>query len=167
MRDRSPAVHPAGPANFSRCAPFCAVFSVVTLIAAISPASAREYGPGDVSYLVNLWNTNRERFEAVVQGVDTFSALGTVKTISKSKDASAFQVIVDVGLNARISCASDAAAVAEGDTVTVSGRIATAASAAAPMKASQKGEAGPVERARDGLTLRSCTVQKALRPAKS
>jgi hypothetical protein len=146
MRDQPSTTHTA----------LASVFGMLTLIGTVGPASARQYGPGDVGYLVNLWNTNRARFEGVVQGVDTFSALGTVKTISPSQNG--FDVIVDVGMNARIVCSSTSAEVAEGDTVTVSGRIAAAATAASQMTTNQ-----PPVRARDTLGLQSCTVQKALR----
>jgi hypothetical protein len=112
---------------------------------------------------VNLWDTNRSGFKGTVQGIDTFSALGTVDTISKAGDGNAFDVIVNVGLNAQVSCTANTAEVGTGDTVTVSGRIESVATAVSQMHTDKTGGSG---RARDSLRLQSCTVQKALKPTK-
>jgi thiamine monophosphate kinase len=140
------------------------MLAVFAMLALVGRASAREYGPGDVSYLMNLWNSDRARYEGTVQGIDTFSALGTVQAISPSGNASALDVIIDIGLSARVSCAADTAAFEKGETVMVSGRIGTAATALSQMKTAKPDGDGPETRARDTLELRSCTVRKALRP---
>jgi hypothetical protein len=139
------------------------VFVMLALIGSVRPASARQYGAGDINYLVSLWDTNRAGFKGTVQGIDTFSALGTVDTItSKAGEGNAFDVIVDVGLSAQVSCTTEAADVKKGDSVTVSGRIASATTAVSQM--SRNDTRGSEPRPRDTLGLQSCTVQKALRP---
>ena len=140
-----------------------AAFVMLALIGTVRPASARQYGAGDMSYLVNLWDTNRVGFKSTVQGIDTFSALGTVSTISKAGEGDAFDVMVDIGLNGQVSCTAYSAEAETGDTVTVSGRIDSVATAVSQMHTNRTGGSG---RARDSLKLQSCTVQKALKPTK-
>lgn len=135
--------------------------SFASLVGDIGSASARNYGAGEVAYLVNLWNTNRQAFEGVVQGVDTFSSLGTVRSISQPKGDNAISVIVDIGMNARVECPTKVAAVDEGKSVMVSGRIATVEAAVSQMENRPASGGGPSERPRDILRLQSCTVQKA------
>jgi hypothetical protein len=136
---------------------------LAALAATVGPALARQYGPGDISYLVNLWDTNRSGFKGTVQGIDTFSALGTVNSISKAADGSTFDVLVDVGLNTQVSCSANSAEAETGDTVTVSGRIDSVATAGSQMHTNKTGDSG---RARDSLKLKTCTVEKALKPKK-
>jgi hypothetical protein len=86
-----------------------------------------------------------------------------VNSIAKAADGSAFDVIVDVGLNAQVSCSANSAEAETGDTVTVSGRIDSVATAGSQMHTNKTGGSA---RARDSLKLRTCTVQKALKPTK-
>ena len=118
------------------------------------PASARQYGAGDINSLVSLWNTNRTAFKGTVSGIDTFSAIGTVDAISPSG------VVVEVGLSAEVSCPAAAFDLAKGDKVSVSGRIDSAATAVSQTKKDNIGISEGGARARDSLGLQSCTVQK-------
>lgn len=127
---------------------------VLALVGVAGPASARQYGAGDISSLVSLWNTNRTAFKGTVQGIDTFSAIGTVDEISPSG------VVVEVGLSAEVSCPTAAPDVAKGDKVSVSGRIDSAATAVSQGKKDNIGTSEAGTRARDALGLQSCTVQK-------
>jgi len=146
----------------SRAAP-AGLVVLAALIGTVGPASARQYEAGDITYLVNLWNTNRTEFIGGVRGVDTFSALGTVSSISKAGDGNAFDVIVDVGLNAQVSCSANGAEAETGDIVTVSGRIESVATAVSQMNTNKSGDSAG---ARDALKLQSCMIQKALKPKK-
>ena len=136
---------------------------MLAFVGTVRPASARQYGPGDIGYLVNLWDTNRAGFKGTVQGIDTFSALGTVDAISKIGDGNSFDVLVAIGLSGEVLCTTGTADVEKGDTVSVSGRIGSVATAVSQIGTSGSESGG---RARDSLRLQSCTVQKALRPAK-
>lgn len=169
MREGPSKGRPRKFPSYSRSVPIATivVLGTLALIGSVRPAAARQYSAGDIDYLVNLWDRDQQRFKGTVQGIDTFSALGTVDKISQSGAGNASDVIVDIGLRARVVCSADAAGVAVGDMVTVSGRIDTIANAVSQMRTNQAGAApAPGDRPRDSLGLRSCTVQKALRPTK-
>ncbi len=139
---------------------------MLALVGTVGPASARQYGAGDIGYLVNLWDTNRTGFKGTVQSIDTFSALGTVDTIGKAGDGSAAGVVIVVGLSAQVSCPSGGADLTEGDSVAVSGRIVSAATAVSQAKTGEIGGPKAENRVRDSLVLQACTVQKVGGPAK-
>jgi hypothetical protein len=133
---------------------------VIVLFAIVPQAAARQYGPGDIRQLVNLWNANRTEFKGVVQGVDTFSGLGTLESISASSNPNAFDVVVSVGLTAQVSCSANAVEGEKGDTVTVSGRIDSVSTATPSPRG---GAGGPgADSTRDSLRLQGCAVRKAL-----
>ncbi|HLZ65259.1 MAG TPA: hypothetical protein VKQ29_03455 [Aliidongia sp.] len=134
---------------------------LLALTGTAEQALARQYGAGDISYLMNLWNTNRAGYLGTVQNIDTFSALGTVDTVSKTVDGSGFDVVVTVGLSAEVSCTTGAADLVKGDQVTVSGRIGRATTALSQATMNQIGGPGG---SRDSLGLQSCMVEKVSPP---
>ena len=88
MRKGSSTKHPRG---------YAATVAVVLVLAGTAgPASARQYGAGDINSLVSLWNTNRAAFRGAVQPIDTFSAIGTIDAISPS------EMVIEVGLSAQV-----------------------------------------------------------------